>query len=333
MSKDKLIADILSKLDGANVSRELLMKFRESLDTTLNEYSVEYTGTAVVPYTAVPESVVAYLVSRKVEGLSQRTLTSYKNILFRFFREIGRSFSDIDANVVRLWLYRIKENSGISDRTLPHYLTILKTFFKWAHDNDYIGKNPVTRIPSIKYDRIQEHALSAEELQDVREACADVRERTLVEVLYSTGCRVGELVSIKVSDIDMANRIIRAYNWKSKREKSVFISDSCYYWLKRYLPTLSSNVLFPRTRGKRNTGIGVGNVERIIRNIGIRAGMDDGRLHPHIFRHTLATNIVSNGGSLADAQVVLDHVKPETTLIYAELNTSQLKETHRRCTV
>lgn len=308
-----------------------LADLEQRFTRVMSGWHVERTGTSVaIVEPGLPRAARDYLVSRSIEGLSPRTIHGYHNVLTRFFGEINLPLERIDATAIKLWLYRVQQ-SGISMRTVAHYKTIVSTFFKWAEDNDVIAKSPARKIPAIRFDRPHHHALSADELLAAREACADLRERALLELLYSTGCRVGELVAIRRRDVNLQARTASAHNFKSRKLKTVYLSETCVFWLRRYLDTLSddSDILFPSRNGGKP--ISISQVESIIRRIGERAGLPKGRLHPHILRHTLATDIVTGGGSLADAQHILDHCRPETTLIYAEMSSAQLQEVHRRC--
>lgn len=330
--RQSLITRLLSIVSDYTDS-ESLKEIETKFTNTLNNYNIEYTGQELIVYEPFPQAAKDYLVTKAIEGLSKNTLKAYKNILSTFFKDIKIPIQQIDAIVCKTWLYNTKK-TGISDRTLSSYCTMLSTFFKWALDNEYIPKNPFAKIQNIKYERIQQHALSHTELTAIRDACSSLKERTIIELLYSTGCRVGEFINIKVSDIDMNTKTIQAYNFKCKHTKTVFISETCAYYLQQYLDSLPENedVLF-RISKKPFTPMTIANVEALLKKIGKKAKLPDGRLHPHILRHTIATDIVTNGGSLADAQHILDHKKVETTLIYAEMSTAQLQETHRRCSI
>lgn len=308
-----------------------LTELEQRFTIILSSYHVERTGTEVVVWEPFPRAAQDYLTTRAIEGLSKNTLRTYHRVLHMFFDDVHIPVTDIDATTIKVWLYR-KREQGVTDRTLAGYRVILNGFFRYCSANDIIGKNPVDKINPIRYEAPQHHAMNTDEMMATREACRDLRERAIVELLYSTGCRVSEFVAIKCSDIDLASNIVHAHNFKSRKEKTVYISERCSWYLRRYMSTIpaGSDVLFASKR-RAGEGITVSGVEHMLRDIGRRAGLPNGRLHPHILRHTLATDIVTNGGSLADAQRILDHRKPETTMIYAEMSREQLKETHRRC--
>lgn len=330
--REKFITSLIVLLDNCCVIDDI-SKLEQELTKFISKYNIEYTGTELVPYTdPIPKAVKDYLVTKSIEGLSKKSLKSYFNILKRFFYDINMPIEQVDTIAIKVWLYSL-QSTGISMRTVALYKTVISSFFNWCEDNDVLTKNPTKKITAIKYEKPQHHALSTAEMIAVRNACNTLREHVLIELLYSTGCRVGELIAIKKSDIDINTKTVSAYNFKSKRTKTVYLTEQCLFWLKQYLDTLpsTSNVLFPSRVGGKP--IGVSTVESILRQIGERAGLPKGRLHPHILRHTLATDIVTNGGSLADAQHILDHKKIETTLIYAESSQYQLQETHRRCTI
>lgn len=327
--RSALIASLLSEVaemaHGVNLS-ELEHRFT----SIMSSYHVERTGTDLAIVEPFPRAARDYISTRMIEGLSKVTLKSYKNLLERFFFDIRLPLSEIDSVAIKMWLYGLQQQ-GVSDVSVAGYQRIVAAFFSWCFENDYISKNPCKKVANIKCEKRHKRALSSEELASVRDACGSLKERTIIELLYSTGCRIREFVSLKRSDIELDNGIIHAHNWKSRRDKTVYISDVCKHYLKRYLNETDGDFLFYHIGYGGNKPMDVRSVERVVERIGIRAGLPKGRLHPHLFRHTLATSIVSNGGSLSDAQAVLDHARPETTLIYAELSKTQIQEVHRRC--
>lgn len=327
--RQTLIASLLSEVAESSPAVNL-QELEHRFTAILSSYHVERTGTELAVVDPFPRAAREYISSGMIEGLSRITLKSYRNLLARFFLDIKLPLAEIDAVAIKMWLYRLQQR-GLSDVTVASYQRILSAFFSWSVNNDFLMKNPCSKVASIKYEKKHKKALTPEELASVRDACVTLKERVIVEMLYSTGCRVREFVAIRRADINLVSKTVLAHNWKSRREKVVYLSDVCLHYLRRYLEETSGEYVFYHSGFGGQKPVDIRTVERIIERIGARAGLPKGRLHPHIFRHTLATNIVSNGGSLSDAQAVLDHAKPETTLIYAEISKAQVQEVHRRC--
>ena len=200
--REKFVNGFMTKLYG-EIPEEYLETIRNKLELYVNDFDISQRETAVVKYTGyLPDFYKAYIVSRKIEGLSKNTLALYNLYLDDFFFTVNKDVKDITANDIRVYLYTTQENRNISNRTLDSRRTAIHAFFEWATNEGYVNKNPCRSIKNIKYERIQKKPLSEMELERIRLTCRTMREKAMIEFLYSTGARVTEACIAKKSDVD-----------------------------------------------------------------------------------------------------------------------------------
>jgi len=194
---------LLENFSAVDVNHILL-----KLDSVSEKYQITTKETALTVYdpNEMPEMVKAYLASCVVEGMSAKTIERKKQVLGVFFREMRRPPAEISTNDIRVWLYDYQQRKGITNRSLDGYRGCVRAFYQWATDEEYITKNPVSKIQPIKYEKKERQALTQLELEQVRQACKTDREKAIIEFFYSTGCRVSELCFVKRDDIDWGNR-------------------------------------------------------------------------------------------------------------------------------
>lgn len=306
----------------------------EQLDITVRDYEVQKRCTEVAVYDfSLPELAKSYLITKTVEGLSDATLCNYKRLLEIFFQTIRKVPEQVRTEDITYFLYWYKKrnpNREISDRSLDKVLDTLKAFFKWAFDRNYIERNPAAVIRPIKYEKkIQDH-LTEVELEKVRRACVTVKEKALVELLFSTGCRVLEVANMKLGDINWDNRTVTVFG-KGKKYRIAFLNVRSCFVLQEYIENYrqgSSEYLFVSDR-KPHGQMHNSGLEKMVHNIAERANIEK-NLTPHVFRRTVATHMLEKGASLQDIQKILGHEKIETTLRYAKVNIKQVQETHRK---
>ena len=329
MMREQFSNEFTAKLYG-KVSDEVLKLIQNELFLHTQNYDIERRETAVEKYKGyLPECFKVYLVSRKIEGLSDKTLELYKMYLDDFFSRIDKDITDITPNDIRAYLYYTQKERNISNRTLDSRRSAIHAFFEWAANEGYIGKNPCRAIKVIKYERKEREGLTAIELEKVRMACKNIREKALVEFLYSTGARVTEACTIKISDVDFEKGEVWLFGKGSKHRKS-YITAKCALYLSEYLNSRNdeSKYLFVSERKPHNS-LKKEAVERVIRNLGKRSGI--GReLFPHLFRHTVATDMIQKSIPITDVQRMLGHVSVNTTMVYAKVKDEDVKNNHRK---
>lgn len=329
MTREQFVDGFTTNLYG-KISEEALKVVQNELFLYVQNYDLEQRETAVGQYTGyLPECYKIYFVSRKIEGLSTRTLEQYQLYLNDFFFSVNKELEEITANDIRVYLYTVQKQRNLSDRTLDSRRAAIHAFFTWAADEGYIAKNPCRSIKKIKYERIERKGLTAIELEKVRMACKNVREKALVEFLYSTGARVTEACNIKISEVDFDKGEVLLYG-KGNKHRISYLSAKASLYLVEYLKsrTDQSEYLFVSER-KPHNGLKKEAVERVIRNLGKRSNI--GRdLYPHLFRHTVATDMLRKNAPITDVQKMLGHVNVNTTMVYAKTCDEDVKKSHSK---
>lgn len=327
--RERFVNAFITELSGI-VPVELLPDIRDELFIFVNDYDIAERETSVVPYTGyMPECYKIYMTTMKIEGAKDNTLRLYNMALKDFFYTVNKKMSEITTNDIRVYLYITKKNRNICNRTLDSRRAILHSFFEWCANEGYVSANPCRNIRPIKYTRKEREPLSGMELEKVRNACRTIREKALVEFLYSTGARVREVERVKLSDIDFVKGEVTLFGKGDKYRRS-YLSERCKFYLNEYLKTRSDECMSVfLTERRPYTGLQKAGIERVIRDIGKRSGI--GRhLYPHLFRHSMATDLLRRDVPVTDVQKILGHVNINTTMVYAKTLNENVKAGHKR---
>lgn len=304
------------------------------LDVASYNYDVSKKQTEIVEYgNIVPELVKTYLVCKKIDGLSEQTLYNYHMHLRNFFMFIRKGPENISANDIRIYLYKYQEIHGITNRSLDKIRQVISGFFQWAQNEEYILKNPTKNINQIKYELKPRQALSQIDLEYIRRACKTLRESAMIEVLYSTGCRVSELSILKISDIDFAEKNVHLFG-KGRKHRLSYLNAKAEVALKDYLKSRTDNSEYLFVTERRPIkNLNKEAIEKIVRNISKRVFGDRKKVTPHIFRHTTATTAMKNGMPIQSIQIMLGHSRIDTTMIYAHSDDSLVKYEHEKTVI
>lgn len=316
MMREKLKNDLLMMLDK-NISAEELRKIEPRIDLILSNYEVKERETALVPYGSdIPETVEIYIVSKKIAGLSDKSLYLYNLVLTDFFRTVQKKPDEIDANIIRVYLYTYQKNHNISNRTLDCRRTIICTYFAWMAAEGYLPKNPAINIVSIKYERKHKKPMSQLELEKMRSVCITKREKAIVEVLYSTGCRVTELERLNISDVNFETKEVMLYG-KGNKHRTAYLNAKAEFTLGEYLAerTDDNPALFVYTK-KPYGRLKKSGIELIIKNLLQKTKDVTTHVTPHTYRHTFASVSLDRGMNVVDVSKLLGHAKLETTMEY-----------------
>lgn len=321
--------NFIEKLNGKISDSDLKVVLQELMLFTTN-YNISERETSIIPYNdIVPQCYKTYMVAKKIEGMSPESLKTYNFYLMDFFEHIGKPIKEIKTNDIRLYLYEVQQRSHNSNRTLDGKRLVINTFLDWCCKENYITKNPCSPIKPIKFEVKPREPLTDIELELVRDACSDIREKALLETLFSTGARVSEISRLKLSDVDFKKKEVHLFG-KGSKHRASYINAKMEVYLKKYLATRQddSEFVFVGTRKPykqlHNRGI-----EHIISNIGKRSGI--GRpVFPHLIRHSTASLSLNRGMSVAELQEMLGHSKIDTTMIYAKVSSDAVKYDHRK---
>ena len=322
---DQFLSCVANKLsiDNANM-------IRGELSEVLRHYKVEPAGENMVPYKGyLPECYEAFFVCKKIEGSSDKTLSLYMLRLNHFFKTLNKPLREITANDVRAYLYTYQKEHGVSNRTLDGIRSALHSFFSWSSGEGYIEKNIMLVVKPIKYERRQRVPLSDYELEQLREACVTKRDKAIIEVFYSTGCRVDELIKLDKQDVDFAKGEVQLFGKGSKHRVS-YLSAHSAIALNNYLNSRLDNndALFVSERSPHNRLTKAG-IEKIVRELGEKSGIQR-RVYPHLIRHTTATMALQRGMDVTEIQRLLGHSNVATTMIYAKVDQNNVKTSHKK---
>lgn len=321
--------EFMMKLIG-KIPDEYLQTIQQQLEMTLVNYEVTEKETALTIYQdPVPQALKIYLAARKIEGLSVKTLQRYEKTLRNFFTAVNKPLEEITTNDIRAYLYMLLDSGKQAANALDGTRGVIRTFFEWAVDEELVSKNPARQIRPIKGEKKERTFLTDEELERVRDACENRTELAMIDFMYSTGCRVGELVILKKSDISFATHEVKLFG-KGAKHRTSYMSAKCEHSLKKYLLGREdeSEYLFVGRREPHNPYTNRG-VEKLIQKIGERAQLPF-KLVPHILRHTTATHALQRGMDVTEIQQLLGHSKLETTMIYAKIAQEDVKANHRK---
>ena len=269
-----------------------------------------------------------FISAKRVEGCSEKTLKYYQASIMRLFSTVDIPAIRMRTDDLRGYLSEYQQTSQCSKSNIDNIRRILSSFFAWLEDENYILKSPVRRIHKIKSNQPVKETYTDESLEIMRDQCGCLRDLALIDLLSSTGMRVGELVRLNRSDIDFENRECVVFG-KGSKERPVYFDARTKIHLKNYLdsrtdknPALFVSLIQPFKR------LEISGVEIRLRNLGRKLGIT--KVHPHKFRRTLATRAIDKGMPIEQVQRLLGHAKIDTTMQYAMVNQNNVKISHRK---
>lgn len=272
--------------------------------------------------------VTMFLSAKKIEGCSEKTLNYYQNTINHFLATVNAFLTRISTETIRKYLFDYQEQHKSSKVTIDNMRRILSTFFSWLENEDYISKSPVRRIHKVKTDSLVREIITDEQLEQLHDVCKEKRDIALIDMLSSTGIRVGELVKLNRDDVDFLERQCIVFG-KGNKERFVYFNARTKLHLQQYLQerTDDSNALFVSLSAPYSR-LSIGGVERRIKQLGKMLNLP--KIHPHKFRRTFATNAIDKGMPIEQVQKLLGHVRIDTTLHYAIVNQNNVKIAHKK---
>ena len=325
---DEAIIKIVSGLESLYGDGVKLQKTRSMLELIFSNYNVTEKSTALTVLEDMPEKIFLYIASKKIDGLSDITLKNYTRHLQRFSNTIRKNVADITANDIRVYLARYAQ-TGVIDSTLAAESDIIRGFFQWIEDEEYILKSPMRKIKPMKVSKRMREALSKEEFEILRQGAETLRQKALLETLYSTGCRLEEVENINKNDIDWQRLQLKVLG-KGNKERIVYLNATAQVHLRKYLKSRLDNypALFVTER-KPYGRIGKRAIQREIDSILNQSGLHK-NVYPHLIRHSAATHWLNSGMDLTIIQKILGHDNPQTTMIYAQLASDEIEHAFRK---
>lgn len=328
--------DLLIKLVSDPIfSQDQIQSILTYLDVTSYDYDIQKKETALTVYNhELPSAVKTFIVCKKIEGFSDGTLYNYTKHLTNFFLAVQKQPEQVTANDIRVYLYNYQQEREITNRSLDKVRGCISSFYSWMYIEGYIEKNPALAVNKIKYEKKTRKPCSQTDLEYLRMACKTPKQKAILEVLYSTGCRVGELVILKKEDIDWQEKTVHLFG-KGQKHRTSFLNAKAEVALKEYLNSREDDNewLFVSDRKPHNQ-MHVSGIQKIMREMAGRAGDNiNKKVTPHVLRHTTATRMLENKADLSSIQAVLGHCNINTTMIYAHSTLENVKLDHNKAVV
>lgn len=318
--EEKIVKIVNEMAEYLNISQ--MKKLQEVLLKTLSESEVIKVDIENEEYLSL------FLDAKKIEGCSGRTIQYYRTTIEKMFQVVVTPVRKITTEEIRQYLVQYQQINGCSKVTIDNVRRNISSFFSWLEEEDYILKSPMKRIHKIKTKQQVKETISDEAIEQLRDYCGCSRDLAMIDLLYSTGIRVGELVNLNISDIDFEARECVVFG-KGDKERKVYFDAKAKIHLQKYLserndkdPALFVTLDAPYERLK------ISGVEIRMRKLG--RALNLGRIHPHKFRRTMATRAIDKGMPIEQVQKILGHSQIDTTMKYAIVNQTNVKTSHQK---
>lgn len=318
--EEKLIAIINEMQEYLSIAQ--LKKLQEVLIKHMEDREVQKKSITNNEYLKL------FLEAKNIEGCSARTLDYYGKTIRHLLNTIDTPIRKISTEEIRTYLVSYQRINNCSKVTIDNIRRNISSFFSWLEEEDYILKSPMRRIHKIKSKTVVKDIISDEEIEMLRDNCQEKRDLAVIDLLYSTGMRVGELVNLNISDINFEQRECIVFG-KGDKERKVYFDAKTKIHLKEYLdsrdddnPALFVSLDSPHNRLK------ISGVEIRIRKLGTKLGLQ--KIHPHKFRRSMATRAIDKGMPIEQVQKILGHSQIDTTMQYAIVNQNNVKTSHQK---
>lgn len=269
-----------------------------------------------------------FLDAKQIEGCSERTIKYYRTTVEHLITQIGTGVRKITTEEIREYLSSYQKRNNCTNATIDNIRRNISSFFSWLEEEDYILKSPMKRIHKIKTKTVVKNTISDEGIEKLRDNCKEKRDLAIIDLLYSTGIRVGELVNLNIADIDFEGRECIVYG-KGDKERRVYFDAKAKIHLKEYIDTRcdDNEALFVTLHTPYNR-LKISGVEIRLRNLGRKLDLD--KIHPHKFRRSMATRAIDKGMPIEQVQKILGHSQIDTTMQYAMVNQNNVKTSHQK---
>ena len=323
--KEQLISQVQQQM-LPYLNNEQLSELRAAMEYCL--HGLDITETDQPQKQEQPNAVAAFIAAKRIEGCSEKTLTYYRKTIEAMTAGIGKTPQQITTDDIRQYLTAYQVQRKSSKVTIDNIRRILATFYSWLEDEDYIVKSPVRRIHKVKTAKTIKDTYTDEALELMRDNCGTLRDLAIIDLLASSGMRVGEMVALNRDDINFNERECVVFG-KGSKQRLVYFDARTKIHLQNYLDsrTDSDPALFVTLRAPFQR-LQIGGVEVRLRELGKRLLIP--KVHPHKFRRTLATSAIDKGMPIEQVQQLLGHQKIDTTMHYAMVKQQNVKLAHRK---
>lgn len=323
--KDQLINEVQRRM-LPYLNNEQLLQLKSALDESLHGLTIAIDE--AVPEPKEHDALAAFVTAKRIEGCSEKTLNYYQKTIETMVSTIGKSPQQVTTDDLRQYLTNYQTQRGCSKVTIDNIRRILSSFFSWLEDEDFIVKSPVRRIHKVKTAKIIKDTYTDEAMELMRDHCTTARDLAIIDLLASSGMRIGEMVALNRDDINFNERECVVFG-KGSKERLVYFDARTKIHLQNYLDsrTDSNAALFVSLKSPYDR-LQIGGVETRLRELGKRLSLP--KVHPHKFRRTLATSAIDKGMPIEQVQQLLGHQKIDTTMHYAMVKQQNVKLAHRK---
>lgn len=325
-AKTKLIQSLERRLLG-KFNRNDIVFISDSLTKILSDYDVTEKCTDVVVYDGINERLIKqYMACLYVDGKSEKTAYQYRRACEKLSEALGKPFPETTVYDIRFYLACEKER-GLSNRSIENLRANLSAFFQWMFKEDLIKKNPCMNINPIKYEDVVRKPFSDVEIDRLRMACKNKKERAIIELLLSSGIRVSELTDLRIADINRNDRSVHVRCGKGGKGRVTYTTNVAFRHLEEYWLARKDEGDMAFYNGHHEP-LNSGGVRYILNQLGKRAKVDN--VHPHRFRRTFATKMASRGMDVQSIQVLLGHSNISTTMEYVYISDAKISASYER---
>ena len=331
MSYETLRMCFASKLKDILSDEDQAQKVLIALDELASGYEFNKKCTDLIVSDGLPDAVKLYIASKSVENCKKSTLQNYYAVLRDFFHQVSKPVGEVTAIDARLFLAWTRQTEHLKDSTVDHKRIMLNSFFEWCVDEEIISKNPMRHVNPIRIGEPERLPMTAIELERVRDSCHTLREKALVDFLYSTAARVSEVCDLEISNVDFVEHTVRIKHGKGDKVRTTFLNAEAEVSLKAYLASRTDDcpALFVPVNGNKKRHLCKKAVESEVNRIVSRCNISV-HVTPHIFRHTAASLALQRGMPIEQVQKFLGHARIQTTLRYAKVLENDVKMNHMK---
>jgi integrase/recombinase XerD len=325
--QNAIMSNVLKEM-VVELNNQQLKKLKDALEKSLCNLKIEKIYENDKNASINTSLIDSFISSKRVEGCSKKTISYYQYTLNIILNNLNKEILHLTTEDIRGYLDNYQKNSKASKTTIDNIRRVLSTFFKWLEEEDFIIKNPIKKIHKIRTGKIVKETLSDESIEILRDNCDNLRDLAIIDLLISSGIRVGELVNLNISDINFNSRECIVFG-KGDKERKAYFDAKTKLHLEEYISSRKdgNEALFVHLK-KPYTRLNISGIEIRVRKLGIRLNID--KVHPHKFRRTLATKAIDKGMPIEQVQHMLGHTKVDTTLQYAMVEQNNVKLAHRK---
>lgn len=312
------------------MSREDAARIVEMITIKLEPYDLSERCTDIcVLDNSDHDLITKYVGTCYVCGKSESTIKQYLKVLKIFRNGISKPMINVDSYDIRLFM-ALKKKSGISERTLEGYRSVISAFYSWMYKEEFISKNPMDKVERVKCKKEIRKPFSSVEKELLRNSCSGTKEKAIVEFLLATGVRAAELCNLDISDIDFKDKSVHVRNGKGGKDRITYMTDVSAMHLANYIKSRDDNlpVLFKSNNTANGSRYGTDGIRVMIHKISKRAEVED--VHPHRFRRTFATDLSNRGMDVRAIQQLMGHSSIETTMRYIYNNKNQIQSDYKK---